>query len=118
MSTIDKGLITVLACAAVFVAAAIPLVLRKVPRNPVYGYRTRSTLGSDALWYEANAYFGVRLAVASVAAAAVAVALHQWAGLTPSASVRATVVLLVAPVALAWLLTARFVRSRRAGPGA
>src|SRR5688500_9084866 len=36
---------------------SIPLLLRWVPRNYVYGFRIAATLRSDAVWYEANALF-------------------------------------------------------------
>jgi hypothetical protein len=67
-----KGLITVLAVNALLVIISIPLILRKVRRNVVYGFRTSATLSDDFVWYEANAYFGRRLvALSTVAAVAV-----------------------------------------------
>ena len=44
---------------------AVPLALRKVPRNRLYGIRTRRTLADDAVWYETNAFGGRCLLVAS-----------------------------------------------------
>jgi uncharacterized membrane protein len=111
MSVFAKGLITILVCSAVFAVLAIPLILRKVPPNPVYGYRTRATLSDEALWYEVNAYFGVRFLVASLVSAFVAVALFEWHGLSPRTYLDVSIVLLLAPVALAGLLTSRFVRA-------
>jgi uncharacterized membrane protein len=113
MSVFDKGLITILVCYAFFGIASIPLVLRRVPRNPVYGYRTRATLGDDALWYEVNAYFGVKLIVATALSTCVAVALHLWQGLSPQVYLKVSVVLLAAPALVAWLLTARYARVSR-----
>ena len=37
-----KGLITILACDLAFIILAIPLISRKIPRNVVYGFRTRA----------------------------------------------------------------------------
>ncbi|MCX6855760.1 MAG: protein kinase [Verrucomicrobia bacterium] len=37
---------------------AIPLWLRLVPMNPIYGVRLPSTLTSDQRWHAVNAYFG------------------------------------------------------------
>jgi uncharacterized membrane protein len=110
MSVFDKGLITILISSVVFSIVSIPLILRKVPRNPVYGYRTRTSLSDDALWYKINAYFGVRLFVATLLSACIAVALHAWQVLSPQVYLKVSIVLLVAPVAIAWLFTARFVR--------
>ena len=42
-----KGLVTVLICTLIFVIIAIPLILRKVPRNTIYGFRTPTTLAND-----------------------------------------------------------------------
>ena len=111
MSIYDKGLITILICSVVFSLLSIPLILRRVPRNPVYGYRSRVTLSDDALWYKINAYFGMRFLVATLLSACVAVALHQWQGLAPQAYLKLSVVLLAAPALVAWMLTARFVRA-------
>jgi hypothetical protein len=41
----------------VLVVMSIPLLLRWVPRNYVYGFRIAATLRSDAVWYDANALF-------------------------------------------------------------
>lgn len=69
MSVFEKGLITICVCCALFVVISLPLIFRKVPPNPVYGYRNRVTLGDEALWYAANAYFGRWFLVMSVLAA-------------------------------------------------
>ncbi len=42
----------------VMVVVSIPLAARMVPRNPLYGVRTRKALASDRNWYEINAYGG------------------------------------------------------------
>ena len=115
MSVYDKSLITVLACSAVLSLVSIPLILGKVPRNRVYGYRTRATLGSEALWYRANAYFGVRFLVATLVSAGIAVALYQWQALSPRTHLQVSVLLLVGPAGVACALTARLVRAGRAG---
>ena len=114
MSVFEKGLITICMCSALFAVVSLPLIFRKVPRNPVYGYRTRATLRDDALWYEANACFGRWVIVMSVLASGTAVALDLWRGVSPGAYLKISVVLLIAPVVVAGLLTNRFVRSWQA----
>lgn len=42
----------------VLVVLSIPLILRWVPRNSLYGFRIPATLGDDAVWYEVNARSG------------------------------------------------------------
>jgi len=110
MDAYDKGLITILVCCAIFCLISIPLVMRKIPRNPVYGYRTRATLSDDKIWYEANAYFARKFLAASVLSACVAVFLHEWRGMSPDLFMKVSIALLVAPGSLALLLTVRFVR--------
>ena len=61
-------LVISLACLLV-AGLSVPLILRRVPRNAFYGFRTRKTLSSDAVWYPANVFAGQALALASVAAA-------------------------------------------------
>ncbi len=110
MTGIEKGLITVLACAAVFVALAVPLILGRVPPNRIYGYRTRATLSDERIWYKANAYFAWTFLIGSVVTAVVALMLFEWGGLSPRAFRDATIVLLLAPVAVAGPLTSRYMR--------
>ena len=50
-----------------FILLAIPLILGIVPRNYFYGFRSRRTLESDALWYPVNRVAGVLLALAGLA---------------------------------------------------
>jgi hypothetical protein len=40
------------------IAAGIPLWLRRVPRNSLYGMRFASTLSDDRIWYAINARCG------------------------------------------------------------
>jgi uncharacterized membrane protein len=115
MDVFEKGLITICACSVLFVAVPLPLIFRKVPRNPVYGYRTRAALSSDALWYDANALFGRWLIVFSVLTSGAVVALDLWRGVSSEAYLKISVGLLVSPVVIAALFTGCFVRSRQAG---
>jgi len=111
MSVYEKGLVTILAGNALFVFVSLPLVFRWVPRNFFYGYRTRATLGSDVVWYEANAYFGWRFLIASAVACIAAVLLYRSGVLEPGTYLKVSVALLVAPVLFAGLLTSRYVRA-------
>ncbi len=115
MSVFEKGLITVLGCTLLFVALAIPLILRRVPRNIVYGFRTRTALSNDFVWYEANAYFGRGLIIASFISAVAAVILYMTQCLSPESFLKASIVVLVAPPLIAALATARFIRSLAPG---
>jgi uncharacterized membrane protein len=53
-----------MACAVVFVLC-IPLVLKLIPPNRLYGFRTRKTLSSPEIWYPANVFSGYALMIAA-----------------------------------------------------
>ena len=114
MSVFEKGVLTILGLSVLMALIAIPLVLRKVPRNVVYGYRTRATLADDATWYAANSHFGRGLLIASLFSA-VGIGILYLAGLEPTAFLKASVAVLVVPLVVAMLATSRFIRSRKAG---
>ncbi len=38
------------------IGISIPMLLGRIPRNPVYGLRTKLTLSSDEIWYPANRF--------------------------------------------------------------
>jgi uncharacterized membrane protein len=47
-------------------ALAIPLILRRVPPNELYGVRTKAAFASEADWYRINAIGGRYLAISGV----------------------------------------------------
>lgn len=52
-------------CVAIMVIS-VPLILRAVPPNGVYGFRVAATRSSPAIWYPANAFLGWALLAAAV----------------------------------------------------
>jgi hypothetical protein len=42
---------------------SIPLILRKIPPNGLYGFRLPATMENTDLWYKVNAYSGLRFLV-------------------------------------------------------
>lgn len=114
MSAYQKGLVTVLAVQALFVVVALPLALRRIPRNRVYGYRTCATLRDDRTWFAANACFGARFIAAAVVTSLVTIAVYRSGALAPRTFLDASVGLMLSPVLVAGVLTNRFVR--RLGP--
>src|SRR5262245_41346625 len=44
-------------------AISLPLILRKIGPNPLYGFRVKRTLEDPAVWYPVNAYAAKRLLV-------------------------------------------------------
>ncbi len=110
MTVFEKGLITSVGCAVLLALLAIPLMLRKVPRNVVYGFRTRATLSDDSLWYEANAHFGRGLLIANIVSALAIIVIYRGRYLSPPTFLEMSVVALVVPTGIAALATARHVR--------
>jgi uncharacterized membrane protein len=48
----------------VIITVSIPLILRLIPRNGLYGFRVPKTLASDNVWYPANQAAGIALLLA------------------------------------------------------
>ena len=63
--------------AAIFVVVAIPLVLRLIPPNRWYGFRTPRALASSEAWYADNRRGGSAVLLASLFYLLVA-RLHPW----------------------------------------
>ncbi len=59
-----------IASCVVFAIISIPHILRVVPPNGIYGFRTAETLSSRAIWYPANAFMGWALLASSAIGAA------------------------------------------------
>ena len=53
---------------------AVPLALGVIPRNRLYGFRTRRTLADDVTWFRVNRFAGFGVMIASAIYCAVAAA--------------------------------------------
>lgn len=111
MNIYDKGFVTALAVCVLLMVIAIPLVLRWIPRNIAYGFRTRTTMANDATWYEANAYFGRALLVSSLCSAFLAYVIYFVQPFSPTVILPVSVLVLAAPTLVAAVATARHVHS-------
>lgn len=58
---------TVFLLSVVVMAISLPLILRRIPPNGFYGFRTPRTLANPHLWYGANAFTGWALLLAALA---------------------------------------------------
>ena len=106
-----KVLVTILACDFIFVIIAIPLILRKVPRNVIYGFRIKATLQNDFVWYETNAYFGRLLLISSFVSALLIVFLYFSDIVSVQNFINASIAVLVVPSMIAMLMTLRYIKS-------
>jgi cytochrome bd-type quinol oxidase subunit 1 len=51
--------------ALAFFILSIPLAIGAIPRNRLYGFRTKRTLANDAAWYRVNRFAGFAIMIAS-----------------------------------------------------
>ena len=56
--------IALLVGCVVLAIVGIPLLLKIIPPNPIYGFNTRRTRESDNLWFEVNRFAGGALVAA------------------------------------------------------
>ena len=63
---------------ALLAIIALPLALRCVAPNALYGFRTPATMADRELWYSANAFAGRALLVAAALSAALVVFRPAW----------------------------------------
>jgi len=110
-----KTLVTILVCDAVFVIISIPLILRKVPRNIVYGFRIRATLEDDFVWYAANAYFGKLFFISSVVSALLIIFLYFSKVVPECYFLNAGIAVLVVPSIIPVIMTFRYIKFLRRG---
>jgi len=61
--------IAILIIVALVAAASVPLALRLIPRNPVYGVPTERTLADEKTWLRVNAFAGKAMLIACGVAA-------------------------------------------------
>ncbi|HEY3179587.1 MAG TPA: SdpI family protein [Casimicrobiaceae bacterium] len=92
--------IPLLVACVVIAIISIPLILRRVPPNSLYGFRTPRTLANRDLWFRVNHFAGWSLLIASMASAALIL-------LTPPPP---NVLLLVVPLALALVVSLAYLR--------
>ena len=51
---------------SVLAAISVPLILRRIPPNGLYGFRVRKTMEHPEIWYPVNKYGGQRLLLSSL----------------------------------------------------
>jgi uncharacterized membrane protein len=106
-----KTLVTILASDLLFILIAIPFILRRVPPNRVYGFRTGTTLADENIWYESNAFFGRNFVISSIISGVAVYLLYIYHGLPPEYFMKAGLFCLIAPPLIVIILTLRYSRS-------
>lgn len=65
MSSIQIIALMITGSGLLILALSIPLILRRIPPNAVYGIRTRASFASESDWYRINQIGGRYLSIAS-----------------------------------------------------
>jgi uncharacterized membrane protein len=104
------GLLTVLflIVGALLSVLALPLIWRRVPPNPWYGFRVRRTLENRDVWYAANAYAGRGLLWSGIATIAAALLLRLLPSLSTDAYALACTAVMGVALALSVGLSFRY----------
>jgi len=92
-----------IAC-AVIAAVSVPLILRAVPPNRWYGFRTTRTLSNEKLWFRANHFAGWAFLAAAGTTAAVLV-------LAPEMASGYGALVLAVSIGIALIVTLAYVRT-------
>lgn len=64
------------------IVLSIPMILGKVPPNPIYGFRTRKTLSDPEIWYDVNEFAGKLMFVWGGVMAVAAIVLDRIDGMS------------------------------------
>jgi len=94
------------------VVLGIPLMLKWVPQNPVYGVRIAKTFASRDIWYAANRSAGLNVAIAGIAIAVAALVVPR---VVPDYSLGARVLIIgaIAIAAVVFMVTRIVMQIRR-----
>jgi len=60
--------------ALILFIVGVPLAIGVIPRNRLYGFRTKRTLADDAVWFRVNRVAGIAIMIASAIYGLVAMA--------------------------------------------
>ena len=62
-------------------AISLPLLMRKIKPNPIYGFRIRQTLEDPETWYSVNEYFAKHLLTIGILQAFVSIVFYFIPGM-------------------------------------
>lgn len=85
---------------------AVPLALKLVPPNRLYGFRTAKTLANREIWFRVNRFAGLALIAAAAATLCAFLAMPELA----SGRSFAGLLVLIAPVVAALVATVAYAR--------
>ena len=91
---------------------SVPLILRRVPPNGMYGFRVPQTLSDPDVWYDANAFAGRYLLLTGVATVLAAILLCGLSGISLDAYALANAAIVVGLLAVTLIQCWRYLKKR------
>jgi hypothetical protein len=98
-------------------ALSVPLILRMVAPNPLYGFRVKRTLEDPAVWYAVNAFSAWGLLCVGLATCAAAVALYLVPGIDLLAYALSVAAVTSVGLAVCLVMSFRYLAALTAGQG-
>jgi len=92
------------------IVMSFPLILRRVPPNPVYGFRIQWTQKDPEIWYLVNAHTGKWLSFAGTCSLLGAIGLSLIPGINLAVYAFACLAILIMTVGLAVVQSIRYLR--------
>ncbi len=80
--------------ALLMIGLTVPMIMRWVKPNTLYGFRTSKTMSNESIWYAANRFAGFALAVAGLVIGSGSLVLFRVAGDASSSWSAETTILL------------------------
>lgn len=96
---------------ALFIALGVPLIQRRVPPNPYYGFRMPKTLNNPDIWYPVNEHGGRLMVYVGIAVVGTALGLRLVPHLNADVSALGSCVVMVAGAI--WMTVKSFLYLRR-----
>jgi hypothetical protein len=93
------------------VLVSLPLLWGKIPPNPLYGFRVRTTLENPAIWYPANKFAAKRLAWTGIVVAGAALVLYAIPGLSLNSYAFGCLAVLMCALAVTLIQSFRYLRT-------
>jgi hypothetical protein len=84
-------------CGIIFILISLPLAARKIPMNPIYGFRITKAFDSDENWYAIN-HYGAKQLIFWSALLIVIGLLYLVFPISDPSEQRLTVIFAVAPI--------------------
>ncbi len=103
-------LILYVTSALALIALSVPLLVRLVPPNPIYGFRLAPVFDSDRIWYETNHYAARWLLAGGVSTLLAAISLYFVPGLSVDAYAIACLASLVVILVPGVILSLKYAR--------